>query len=134
MPNCSDLYVDRQLNSNPPDSYCSHQFMKVQFFKALLTNNCQYDNQSYHLGFLLGGIRFFLYRYKFWNNSGLPLRRAKGENYRQAGLGQCPLWVISGHCARRSRCPLYPRKRTSIHIGWNVCFVPKADIKNGRSQ
>ena len=113
MPNCSDLYVDRQLNSNPPDSYCSHQFMKVQFFKALLTNNCQYDNQSYHLGFLLGGIRFFLYRYKFWNNSGLPLRRAKGENYRQAGLGQCPLWVKSGHWAS-------PRFMSAL--------PPKADI------
>ena len=24
-----------------------------------------------------------------------------------------PLWVISGHFARQSSCPLYPRKRTS---------------------
>lgn len=23
---------------------------------------------------------------------------------------QCPLWVISGHDAVKSRCPLYPRK------------------------
>jgi len=25
---------------------------------------------------------------------------------------QCPLWVISGHFATQSRCPLYPRTRT----------------------
>jgi hypothetical protein len=25
---------------------------------------------------------------------------------------QCPLWVISGHSAVQSPCPLYPRKRT----------------------
>jgi hypothetical protein len=25
---------------------------------------------------------------------------------------KCPLWVISGHCAMRKPCPLYPRKRT----------------------
>ena len=25
---------------------------------------------------------------------------------------ECPLWVISGHCAVSGRCPLYPQKRT----------------------
>jgi hypothetical protein len=25
---------------------------------------------------------------------------------------ECPLWVISGHCRRASKCPLYPRKPT----------------------
>src|SRR5262249_49884423 len=27
-------------------------------------------------------------------------------------VGQCPLWVISGHFALQSACLLYPRKRT----------------------
>src|SRR6516162_9188569 len=26
---------------------------------------------------------------------------------------QCPLWVISRHCAVSGRCPLYPQKQTS---------------------
>jgi hypothetical protein len=26
---------------------------------------------------------------------------------------RCPLWVKSGHEALKSRCPLYPQKRTS---------------------
>src|SRR5262245_7119796 len=27
---------------------------------------------------------------------------------------QCPLWVISGHFALQSQCPVYPRKRHQI--------------------
>ena len=38
---------------------------------------------------------------------------------------QCPLWVISGHCGKFLRCPLFLRKR--ILIG-DVRFVPIADI------
>src|SRR5262249_32184566 len=26
-------------------------------------------------------------------------------------VGQCPLWVISGHRSASNRCPLYPQKR-----------------------
>ena len=32
---------------------------------------------------------------------------------RRRGDG-CPLWVISGHDVIKSRCPLYPQKRTFI--------------------
>jgi len=30
-------------------------------------------------------------------------------------VGECPLWVISGHDVIKSRCPLYPQKRTSVN-------------------
>jgi len=40
----------------------------------------------------------------------------------------CPLWVKSGHWWASSRCPLYPRKQTSLSAIAMSAFVPLADI------
>ena len=38
-----------------------------------------------------------------------------------AGDAECPLWVISGHFALQSSCPLYPRKRTcAVQLGMSA--------------
>ena len=52
---------------------------------------------------------------------GVPLRAV---NFWQ----QCPLWVKSGHRGRSRRCPLLPPKANIDACGWNVRFVPIADI------
>ena len=41
-------------------------------------------------------------------SQGRPSYRNKG----QCRKGQCPIWVISGHFAVQSPCPLYPQNRT----------------------
>ena len=46
---------------------------------------------------------------------------------------QCPLWVISGHRGRSRRCPLLPPKANIDAYGWNVRFVPIADIAGRRT-
>ena len=38
--------------------------------------------------------------------------------------GRCPFWVISGHFAMRTRCPLYPRKRTcAVQLGMSASLI-----------
>jgi hypothetical protein len=53
--------------------------------------------------------------------------------YPESGNAQrkmrCPLWVISGHFAAQTSCPLYPRKRTLIGDLGMSAKVPKADIR-----
>jgi hypothetical protein len=48
------------------------------------------------------------------------------------GLGcqnhQCPLWVNNGHDALKSRCPLYPQKRTLP--GHNCMSAKCSDIRD----
>jgi hypothetical protein len=49
----------------------------------------------------------------------------RGSTLKGVGLetSQCPLWVISGHSAEQSPCPLYPRKRAFIRaIGQSVSY------------
>jgi hypothetical protein len=38
--------------------------------------------------------------------------RTPYRNKGQCRKGQCPIWVISGHFAVQSPCPLYPQNRT----------------------
>jgi hypothetical protein len=39
-----------------------------------------------------------------------------------------PLWVRNGHRGTSDQCPLYPQKADIAQHGWDVRFVPKADI------
>ena len=40
--------------------------------------------------------------------------------------GRCPLWVISGHFAVQSLCPLYPQWRTFVGaVEMPVCAIER---------
>jgi hypothetical protein len=45
-------------------------------------------------------------------------------------MTRCPFWVISGHFAVQSPCPLYSPKADMCSAFDHVCFGPKADIDN----
>src|SRR5262245_1316542 len=51
-----------------------------------------------------------------------------GRRWRVRAIGQCPLWVISGHMQRNRRCPLYTRKRPRKPTPANghVRFAPES--------
>src|SRR5262249_37640840 len=51
-----------------------------------------------------------------------------GSNRHTGSSDECPLWVRSGHHKTLDRCPLYPRKRTSVERDCHVRFVPEADM------
>jgi hypothetical protein len=50
--------------------------------------------------------------------------RAASEKCHTTGIkGQCPLWVISGHSAMSTTCPLYPQKRTfAAAVGMSALY------------
>jgi hypothetical protein len=58
----------------------------------------------------------------------LPLAdQIHAQGYKSKAPVNCPLWVVSGHFAAQSSCPLYPRKRQDAFFS-DVRYGPKADL------